>query len=77
MGFLQHLNTRPGGTVLTEAIVTESRQQFAFRQLSGYQAIDVRCLLRVAYLQTLMRFADLVRPRYYACHDVDIARAAH
>jgi len=41
VGFLQHLNSRPGGTVLTQAIVTEARQQFAFRQLSGYMAIDV------------------------------------
>jgi len=41
VGYLQHLQSRPGGTVLTEGIVTEARQQFAFRQLSGYTAIDI------------------------------------
>ncbi|KAI0074649.1 Rds1 protein [Panus rudis PR-1116 ss-1] len=34
-GFLQHLNSRPAGQLLGQAIATESRQQQIFRQYQG------------------------------------------
>lgn len=44
LGFLSHLNSQPSATNLAQAIATETRQQFAFRQLEGLFPIDVRPL---------------------------------
>lgn len=41
-GALSHLNSQPSATNLGQAIATEARQQFAFRQLSGLFPVDVR-----------------------------------
>jgi len=41
IGFLSHLNSQPSATNLVQAIATETRQQFAFRQLEGLFPIDI------------------------------------
>jgi hypothetical protein len=49
LGFLPHLNAQAAAALINEAITTESRQEFAFRQFEGLFPVPVSNLWRGDY----------------------------
>jgi len=60
IGFLSHLNSQPSATNLAQAIATETRQQFAFRQLEGLFPIDIWFIPGITQSMTWTLLAPLI-----------------
>lgn len=77
LGFLPHLNSQAAAALINQAITTESRQEFAFRQFEGLFPVPVSLTRCYIVRCMLMALAVLVHAYHYSKHAMDFAGAVY